>query len=505
MQTKLDTYIFQNNLDYLKQHINVRNINILRGKDDDTLLIMAVKHNKFNITKWLLKNGALPNLANRYSTTALMIASQNNNFDIAKLLLSNGADPNALSFENNTALMFAVDMNNSKIVELLLYFNADVDIKNNLGESAVLYCTNIDILKLLLAHRADVNVKNSDGNTLLMLTVDTNDYKFTQNLLQYGANPNIQNNNGDTALIIAAANDIEYYSMVKLLLDHNADPSIQNYQGHTAYSTAISYNNITISKLLSGHNEDDEDWYSNFEHAIIRRKLDKIKKILRGVNYKEVPKKCLFLDLKIDELPVFDHLTMEYYKIQDFTDETNNPGALVFIIYNKRNKIYEAWGTNIKYLDLDPSKYYVNCNNELDSIPTLKDVDIKTLFFKVFFQSLKSGLSFDVVNKIRRAHQTSKANIFVLDEEIKYTHTSTLDSIQLYHEINIFDEYLEYNNKAICQDGTDIYVYTSVHIPRFDGDDDDEICFKVSRDDLQQRKTHNLQHYITTEISIFGE
>lgn len=50
-----------------------------------------------------------------------------------------------------------------------------------------------DIAKLLLDNEANPNTQQNDGNTPLHLTCLKGDIRLTRLLLQYGANPNIQN------------------------------------------------------------------------------------------------------------------------------------------------------------------------------------------------------------------------------------------------------------------------------------------------------------------------
>jgi ankyrin repeat protein len=67
----------------------------------------------------------------------------------------------------------------------------------------------------LLDNNAEVNLKNKRGKTALMFAAAEGDIDTTQSLLRKGADTTLKDNNGKTALRIAAEN--KHFKIVKLL------------------------------------------------------------------------------------------------------------------------------------------------------------------------------------------------------------------------------------------------------------------------------------------------
>jgi ankyrin repeat protein len=115
-------------------------------------------------------------------------------------------------------------------------------------------------MRLLLDHGADVDLKDNDGNTALLVSAGAGPYSpagavYTTNpvklLLELGANIQARNNNGDTALILAASlGGYEDAATVSLLLARGADIRARNKQGQTALDLALKHHRSETVPLL---------------------------------------------------------------------------------------------------------------------------------------------------------------------------------------------------------------------------------------------------------------
>ena len=95
-------------------------------------------HNATDIVKFLLKYGAKPNITNEFGSTPLHEASSFNKvISIHKALLEHGADINKKDQSGNTSLHLVVQNPNLDILRLFLKYEANLDIKNKNGWTAL--------------------------------------------------------------------------------------------------------------------------------------------------------------------------------------------------------------------------------------------------------------------------------------------------------------------------------------------------------------------------------
>ncbi|CAK8989360.1 Putative ankyrin repeat protein RF_0381, partial [Durusdinium trenchii] len=141
--------------------------------------------------------------------TALLLAVNAGNVHFVRWLIENGADPNICDSHGKSAIMWAISENpaEKELFDLLLH---EVD----------------------LGH---VNFK--DGNTVLHLAVDNQTVGFLEPLLKAGADPNVFNKADQTPLLLllrhllASGSEKDPREPVKLMLDAGADPNAQDSNG----------------------------------------------------------------------------------------------------------------------------------------------------------------------------------------------------------------------------------------------------------------------------------
>ena len=111
---------------------------------------------------------------------------------IEKYLKENG-DVNCTTNVGTSALMWAVRNNDVNTVDTLLKHGAKIDIVDYIGNTALIYCcqfgNKVTICKMLLAANAQVNIKNNKGETALDYAYKANDKEVIQLLLSAGAKP----------------------------------------------------------------------------------------------------------------------------------------------------------------------------------------------------------------------------------------------------------------------------------------------------------------------------
>ena len=243
---------------YVGADINAQKM--VEGKRMTPLIRAASLHQtgSLDLVKLLIKLGADPNVrvSNVDGGSALIISCTSIcNYEVAKYLLNHGADVNIRDDYGDTALMFCGYITGrADIAELLLQHGADVNIQNEIGFTALMFscCKGfIDIVKLVLRYDADVNIRDNFGVTALMHScrIENADINIVKLLLEHDADVDVQDNTFGRTALISAING-GHPDIAELLLQHGANPNIHDNSGGTALSYAIQRGHIKIAKLL---------------------------------------------------------------------------------------------------------------------------------------------------------------------------------------------------------------------------------------------------------------
>lgn len=109
------------------------------------------------------------------------------------------------------------------------------------------YRGNIEVAKYLLKHVKDINYLSREGSALAAVSVNYNK-EMVQELLEYGADPNLADSNGTTPLFWATkSGNIE---LAELLIKYHADKNLTDGQGKTAFEYALLANNEELVNIL---------------------------------------------------------------------------------------------------------------------------------------------------------------------------------------------------------------------------------------------------------------
>jgi ankyrin repeat protein len=138
-----------------------------------------------------------------------------------------------------TLLMHAAALGNVETVRFLIDSGADINAKNDLGATALLWAArDPDKARLLIEHGADVNVQSKQGRTPLMLAaLRDGGSDIVALMLAKGAKVNAADGVGDTALLLAA--EIGNIETMRLLIAKGADVhAINRYGDSTLFAAA---------------------------------------------------------------------------------------------------------------------------------------------------------------------------------------------------------------------------------------------------------------------------
>ncbi|HEY6389008.1 MAG TPA: ankyrin repeat domain-containing protein [Candidatus Acidoferrum sp.] len=188
---------------------------------DRNALIFGAGSGNSEVVQLLLSAGLEADSKDKYGDTALMAAAAAGNPESVRLLLKNGAEANATNSRRQTALLsgatgdsgFSVlemgrphaDIPEGKIhrdvvVGLLLDAGARINARGWFGETA-LFSLEEDAVRELIRRHADLEARNDFGETPL---IDTVSGSIADILIKAGADINARDKDGKTALIRAA-------------------------------------------------------------------------------------------------------------------------------------------------------------------------------------------------------------------------------------------------------------------------------------------------------------
>ena len=132
----------------LKTHPNCINE---KNSEGYTPLILACYRSNNEVATFFIDNGAIIDEISPMGTP-LMAAVVKGNIEIVKLLISKNADVNIADANGTTALIYAVQFKNKAILTLLIKSNADKTHKDNDGKTAfehAVFAGDEDIINLL--------------------------------------------------------------------------------------------------------------------------------------------------------------------------------------------------------------------------------------------------------------------------------------------------------------------------------------------------------------------
>jgi ankyrin repeat protein len=178
----------------------------------------------------LIANGADVHKCIEGGVTPLSAAARLGNVECAKVLIAAGADVNHFDSDGLAALHMAIIKQCGTAVKLLLD-NGATAVMNSVtparcvdeccaGLTALMMCTEPDVVELLLAAGADVNVKNDAGDTCLHVAArHKSSARALGLLIKAGADLHAVNSDGKTAAQLAHGNE---HTLIEQLLTRAA-------------------------------------------------------------------------------------------------------------------------------------------------------------------------------------------------------------------------------------------------------------------------------------------
>jgi len=234
----------------------------------------------------------------------------------------------------DTPLHDAVESGHVGVVDLLLSHGADLELKNESGETPLDVASNQDILVLLddwKTNTAKVLTRYDDGKTLLHKAVSRGLVSSVLDCLKYGSDINARDNSAWTPLHEAClSGNLE---LAELLLSYGADIQAQALDNDTPLHQASANNFGEIVKILLMYGADP---IKADAHSRIPSDLTESEEIRKMLN---APKET-YLPHKVPKyLPRLASDSMETV-VEESKSEENNEEPVV--TYNEERRHSEA-------------------------------------------------------------------------------------------------------------------------------------------------------------------
>jgi len=185
----------------------------------------------------------------------LVKAAMQDDLEALNVALAAQPDPNVRDKDSQaTGLEYAVRNGNREMVQVLLWAKADVNAKDEHGQTVLMMLTDkvtAEIVWDLVNAGAKVNLRDKDGDTALISTAEENNVDALKALLDAGAKVDAANNDGETALMKAASNGL--VNNVRALILAGANVNARDKKGQTALIHAYEASEPAVARLLKAH------------------------------------------------------------------------------------------------------------------------------------------------------------------------------------------------------------------------------------------------------------
>jgi ankyrin repeat protein len=222
-------------------------------KNDITELMKACKQDDYDHVVYqveVLK--ADINKQRKDGETALYSAIHNKNLKIVKYLCENGANINLKDNVNNTALLHSIYLS-PEIALYLIQQGADLTIMNKFNETPLHFAAmagDLFISKILIEQGLDLNIPNSRNHTPIMLAAGNKHIKLVKLLLESKADINLEDIHSDNLIHICIFNDMYDILLLLICSTKNIVINNRNNNGDSPLFFAIKKNKIKYIELL---------------------------------------------------------------------------------------------------------------------------------------------------------------------------------------------------------------------------------------------------------------
>jgi ankyrin repeat protein len=195
------------------------------------------------------------------AVSALIAYGANPNADLSKLIVTESGGGMTIQGQGaGSLLIYAAESGSPEMVREILRYNPKLEMRDRKGRTAIFAAgeyqyrdkdgARAECVRLLAGAGADVNARDNEGNTPLHETFLTD---VEEELLKLGADVNARNKDGETPIFTTVDDDA-----IPLFIEHGADLTIRNNKGKTVIEAAKeegSLRQAALRKAIQRSNE----------------------------------------------------------------------------------------------------------------------------------------------------------------------------------------------------------------------------------------------------------
>ena len=189
-------------------------------------------------------------MANQYKAYALIKAIAKKDYTEVKKLINLGIDINKKDSLGRTALMYACSYD---ITKLKLLTADGLDISDSAYNALIKDIENkdIELVQLFIDNGIDVNIKDNNGGSALMTAVIYGRKQIVKLLIESGAEINSAVSKFGLNALMYAINNIDVDpSIIELLIKNGADIYSKNSSGDSALTYVLRKGYLELAKLM---------------------------------------------------------------------------------------------------------------------------------------------------------------------------------------------------------------------------------------------------------------
>lgn len=267
-------------LNYIKENKNI-NINN-RDEYNNYLINYAININDTQIISALINRGANLDITDDDGRSILYVPIKYNYYEVIDLLLYFNSSSIGISLvdikdkQGNTALHYAIKHNNMIVIDKLLKFNANLDIKNDEGFNSIhlaIFMKNVEVCKKFINKDIDINAQNTQGESYLHMACNFELEQIVKLLIKHGIDVNMKEySNEYTALMYGIMHN--NINIINDLLNHGANVNIQDYFGNTAIHYSIEGEKYPVINILLNNKKINMGLYNGYNKLPIHLALE---------------------------------------------------------------------------------------------------------------------------------------------------------------------------------------------------------------------------------------